>query len=138
MLSEFRAFLLRGNVLDLAVAVIIGAAFGAIVTSLTDDLLMPIISAIIGSPDFSSKFVLLGDIPKDYAGALTDYAALKKAGAVMFGYGAFLTKLVNFIIIGFVIFLVVRQAARMMAAPADAGPAEDVLLLREIRDSLKR
>ncbi|QMW22618.1 large conductance mechanosensitive channel protein MscL [Sandaracinobacteroides saxicola] len=141
MLQEFKAFVLRGNVLDLAVAVIIGAAFGAIVASLTDDLLMPLLAAMIGSPDFSSNFVLLGPIPDGYQGSLTDYAALKKAGAVMFGYGAFITKIVSFLIIAFAIFMIVRQANKMMPKPAEAppaGPSEEVLLLRDIRDSLRK
>jgi large conductance mechanosensitive channel len=85
MLKEFRDFIARGNVLDLAVAVIIGAAFGTIATSLTQDIIMPIVGAIFGGLDFSSHFVLLGPIPPDYAGSPTDYAALKKAGVAVFG-----------------------------------------------------
>jgi len=142
MFAEFRAFIARGNVLDLAVAVVIGGAFGKIVTSLTEDLLMPVISALTGNPDFSNLFIRLGPLPAGYAGAPDDYAALKEAGVAMLGYGAFLTALVNFLIIAFALFLVVRQAnklaERLAAAPPPAPETpEDVLLLREIRDSLK-
>ena len=142
MLAEFRAFIMKGNVLDLAVAVIIGAAFGAIVSSLTDDLIMPLIGAVTGGLDFSSKFVALGPIPATYTGSLTDYAALKKAGVPLFGYGKFLTTVLNFLIVGFVIFLAVRQANRMMAKPAPeaapAGPTPSEALLAEIRDEFGR
>ena len=140
MLNEFKAFIARGNVLDLAVAVIIGGAFGTIVTSLTDDVIMPVISAIFGGVDFTSHFIQLGATPADYAGAPGDYAALKAAGVPMLGWGAFLTALVNFLILAFVIFLLVRQAGKIMKKPdeAPAGPGEEVLLLREIRDSLKK
>lgn len=140
MFAEFKAFIARGNVLDLAVAVIIGAAFGKIVTSLTDDLIMPVIGAITGGVDFSSHFVLLGPLPTGYSGSPTDYATLKKAGAALFGYGEFLTALINFVIIAFVIFLLVRAANRMVrrAEPAAAGPTPSETLLAEIRDELKR
>ena len=138
MLSEFKAFIARGNVLDLAVGVIIGAAFGEIVSSLTDDVLMPLISTLTGGIDFSQKFVVLGAIPADYKGEMT-YAALKAAGVAMLGYGAFVTAIINFVILAFVIFLIVRQANRMMPPPpaAPAGPSE-VELLAEIRDALKK
>ena len=138
MIQEFKDFISRGNVLDLAVAVIIGAAFGKIVTSLTEDLVMPLIGAIFGNVDFSSKFVLLGDIPANYAGSVTDYAALKAAGVPLFGYGAFITAIINFVIIAFAIFLVVK-AANKVQKPAEAptGPTE-VELLTEIRDALKK
>lgn len=139
MFKEFGDFVKRGNVLDLAVAVIIGAAFGKIVTSLTDDLLMPVIGRIFGGLDFSGYFMLLGPVPGDYTGSLTDYAALKKAGAPLLGYGEFVTQAVNFLIVAFIIFLIVRAVNRAMpkveAAPA-AEPA-DITLLREIRDELK-
>jgi large conductance mechanosensitive channel len=137
-MSGFRAFLARGNVLDLAVAVIIGAAFGAIVTSLTDDLIMPIIGAIFGGLDFSSYFVLLGPVPAGFKGPMS-YAALKAAGVPMLGYGAFLTAAVNFLILAFIIYQLIRLATRLIpkADEAPAGPAEEVLLLREIRDSLR-
>jgi large conductance mechanosensitive channel len=131
---------MRGNVLDLAVAVIIGASFGTIVTSMTDDLLMPIIGLITGGLDFSSKFILLGDVPETYKGSMSDYAALKAAGVPLFGYGKFLTAILNFLIIAFVIFQIVR-AANKVAKKADeappAGPTPSEALLAEIRDELK-
>jgi len=139
MVREFRDFIARGNVLDLAVAVIIGAAFGTIATSLTQDIIMPVVGAIFGGLDFSSHFIVLGQIPPDYAGSVTDYAALKKAGIPVFGWGQFLTVVINFLILAFIIFLLVRSANRMMrkADDAPAGPTE-VDLLTEIRDELKR
>jgi large conductance mechanosensitive channel len=137
MLREFRAFIARGNVLDLAVAVIIGAAFAAIVTSLTDDVIMPLLGAAAGGLDFSSYFVVLGDIPASYTGSPTDYAALKKAGVPLLGYGAFVTAVIKFLILAFVIFLLVRAANRALGRrDEEAGPTEEVLLLREIRDLL--
>jgi large conductance mechanosensitive channel len=140
MLTEFRAFVMRGNVLDLAVAVIIGAAFGKIVSSLTDDIIMPVIGAMFGGFDFSSYFLRLGPVPDGYAGSLADYAALKAAGVPLLGYGQFATIVVNFLILMFIIFMLVRAANRMMtkAAEAPAAPAEDVVLLREIRDELRK
>jgi large conductance mechanosensitive channel len=139
-MAGFREFLARGNVLDLAVAVIIGTAFGTIVTSLTDDVIMPVIGAIFGGLDFSSYFVRLGPIPADYAGDPANYAALKAAGVPMFGYGQFITALVNFLILAFIIYQLVRVATRLRArADAEpAGPSEEVEVLREIRDELKR
>jgi large conductance mechanosensitive channel len=138
MWQDFRAFIAKGNVMDLAVAVIIGAAFGAIVTSLTGDIIMPIVGAIFGGADFSNHFILLS-APAGYTGSLTDYAALKEAGAAMIGYGAFLTAVINFLILAFVIFLLVRWANRIMkkAEEAPAGPSE-VDLLTEIRDELRK
>lgn len=135
MLKEFRDFIARGNVLDLAVAVIIGAAFATITASLTDDIIMPIIGAIFGGLDFSSYFTLLGPIPPDYAGPTTDYAALKKAGVAVLGWGQFVTVLINFLILAFIIVLLVRSANRMMRRKEE--PTE-VDLLTEIRDELKR
>jgi large conductance mechanosensitive channel len=138
MLKEFKTFVMRGNVLDLAVAVIIGAAFGKIVTSLTDDVLMPIIGRIFGGLDFSSYFVTLGPVPAALAGS-TDYAALKKAGVPLFGYGAFITAAVNFLIIAFIVFMIIRAVNRMVPkaeVPQVAEPA-DITLLREIRDELQ-
>ncbi len=139
MLKEFRDFINRGNVLDLAVAVIIGAAFGSIVTSLTEDLIMPIIGAIFGGLDFSNYFVRIGPIPDGFQGNPTSYEALKEAGVAMLGYGSFVTALINFLIIGFVIFLLVRQANKLIQKQEDkpTGPSE-VDLLTEIRDELKR
>lgn len=141
MFKEFKTFIMRGNVLDLAVAVIIGAAFSKIVTSLTDDVLMPIIGKIFGGLDFSSYFIAMGPIPEALAGS-TDYAALKKAGVPLFGYGAFITAAVNFVIVAFIIFLLVRAVNKLMPKPeaAPATPAAepaDITLLREIRDELK-
>ncbi|QJQ32727.1 large conductance mechanosensitive channel protein MscL [Sphingomonas lacunae] len=140
MLSEFKAFVLRGNVLDLAVGVIIGAAFGTIVKSLTDDLIMPLVSWVFGGVDFASKFIILGAVPADYQGSLTDYAALKEAGVAMLGYGAFVTAIVNFLILAFVIFLLVRWANKLLSKPAEEAPAgpSEVELLAEIRDELRK
>ena len=138
MLQEFRDFIARGNVLDLAVAVIIGAAFATITASLTDDIIMPIVGKIFGGLDFSSYFTLLGPIPADYAGSPTDYAALKKAGVPVLGWGQFITVLINFLILAFIIFLIIRSANKMMKKQdAPAGPSE-VDLLTEIRDELKK
>ena len=139
MLREFRDFISRGNVLDLAVAVIIGAAFATITASLTDDIIMPIVGAAFGGLDFANHFVVLGPVPDDYAGSLASYADLKKAGVAVLGWGQFVTVLINFLILAFVIFLLVRLANRMTRKPADApaGPSE-VELLTEIRDELKR
>ncbi|HEU4959251.1 MAG TPA: large conductance mechanosensitive channel protein MscL [Sphingomonas sp.] len=139
MLKEFKAFIARGNVLDLAVAVIIGAAFGKIVTSLTDDIIMPIVGKIFGGLDFSSYFVKMGPVPANYAGSMSDYAALKKAGVPLLGYGEFITQAVDFVILAFIIFLLVRLAARVMPRKEEAPAADpaDVVLLREIRDELR-
>jgi large conductance mechanosensitive channel len=144
MFKEFRDFIARGNVMDLAVAVIIGAAFGKIVTSLTDDVIMPLIGKATGGLDFSSYFYRLGPIPGDYKGSLTSYADLKKAGVPLVGYGQFATQVVDFVIVAFVIFLLVRglnRAANAIerekpVAPTPADSAE-VVLLREIRDELR-
>lgn len=138
MLQEFRAFIARGNVLDLAVAVIIGAAFAKITTSLTEDVIMPIVGRIFGGLDFSSYFALLGPVPEGYHGSMNDYAALKAAGAPVLGWGAFVTQAINFLILAFIIFLLVRAANRAMRrdVPED-GPTE-VALLAEIRDELKK
>ena len=140
MLGEFRDFVARGNVMDLAVAVIIGAAFATITTSLTEDIVMPLVGAIFGGLDFSTYFVLLGPIPEGYAGSPSDYAALKEAGALMLGWGQFVTVLINFLILAFVIFLLVRWANRLRARREEAPAAdpEEILLLREIRDSLRK
>ncbi len=136
MLSEFKAFVMRGNVLDLAVGVIIGAGFGKIVSSLTDDVIMPVISAVTGGIDFTNKFIVLGDAAgKD----VSTLAKAKEAGVAVLGYGSFITAIINFLILAFVIFLIVRQANKMMPPPAEApaGPSE-VDLLTEIRDALKK
>ncbi len=139
MLSEFKAFIARGNVLDLAVAVIIGAAFATITKSLTDDLIMPIVGAIFGGLDFASYFTVLGTIPEGFQGSPASYADLKAAGIPVLGWGSFVTVLINFLILAFVIFLIIRSATKMMkkAEDAPAGPSE-VELLAEIRDELRK
>ena len=143
LLTEFKAFISRGNVLDLAVGVIIGAAFGKIVTSLTEVLIMPVVGLITGGINFSNKFLILGAIPETYKGSLADYAALKAAGVALFGYGAFLTNVINFLLMAFVIFLLVHFAAKLMAKSEQAAPPapppgpSEVDLLTEIRDALK-
>ncbi|MET1112664.1 MAG: large conductance mechanosensitive channel protein MscL [Allosphingosinicella sp.] len=138
-MAGFREFIAQGNVLGLAVAVIIGAAFAAIVTSLTDDIIMPVIGWLFGGLDFSSYFVRLGPIPEGYAGDPNNYAALKAAGVPMIGYGQFATAVVAFLILAFVIYQLVKAAARLDRAPeaAPEGPSEELLVLREIRDTLK-
>ncbi|UYH53880.1 large conductance mechanosensitive channel protein MscL [Qipengyuania sp. SS22] len=142
MLKDFKDFIAKGNVVDLAVAVIIAGAFGTIVASLTDEVIMPVVGALFGGADFSSYFILL-TTPEGYEGSLTDYAALKEAGAAMIGYGAFITAIINFVILAFIIFLLVRYAKKIMAeaeekeAAAPAGPTE-IELLTEIRDALKK
>ena len=139
MFSEFKAFIARGNVLDLAVAVIIGAAFATITASLTGDIIMPIVGAIFGGLDFANHFILLGPLPDGFAGDPNSYADLKKAGVAMLGWGQFVTVLINFLILAFVIFVLVRYANRMMRRGEDApaGPSE-VELLTEIRDELRK
>ena len=135
MMSEFKEFIAKGNVLDLAVGVIIGAAFGKIVTSLTEDLIMPVVGKVFGGLDFSSKYMVLsGDVAPG-----TPLDAARKAGANVLAYGSFVTAVINFLIMAFVIFQIVRAANRAMppAPAAPAGPSE-VDLLTEIRDSLKK
>lgn len=137
MLNEFKAFIARGNVLDLAVGVIIGAAFGKIVTSMTDDLIMPLISlATGGGVDFSSKYIVLGGAEKVTAGM--SLVAAKAAGANVFAYGSFITALINFIILAFVIFMIIRQANKVLPPPPAATGPTDVDLLTEIRDELRK
>ncbi len=137
MLRDFREFIAKGNVIDLAVAVIIGGAFGKIVTSLTDEIIMPVIGAIFGGIDFSNHFVLLS-VPEGYTGSLGDYAALKQAGAAMIGYGAFLSAVINFLILAFIIFLLVKAANKAMRQQEKpVGPTE-IELLAEIRDELRK
>jgi large conductance mechanosensitive channel len=138
MLKDFRDFIARGNVLDLAVAVIIGAAFATITASLTDDIIMPIVGAAFGGLDFSNHFIVLGPVPNGYAGSLANYAELRKAGVAVLGWGQFMTVLINFLILAFIIFLIVRWATRLMRRGADApaGPSE-IELLAEIRDALR-
>ena len=138
--SEFKDFAMKGNVVDLAVGVIIGAAFGKIVDSIVKDLIMPVAGKLLGGLDFSNYFILLSNPPADYKGAM-NYADLTKAGLPVFAYGNFITIAINFIILAFIIFMMVKQVNKMKkeAPPAaPAAPAEDVLLLREIRDALRR
>ena len=140
--SEFKDFAMKGNVVDLAVGVIIGAAFGKIVDSLVKDLIMPVVGKIFGGLDFSNYFILLSSPAADYKGAMT-YADLSKAGVPLFAYGNFITILINFIILALVIFWMIKRfnavRAKLDATPAAPAPTpEDVLLLREIRDSLKK
>ena len=139
VLKEFREFAVKGNVIDLAVGVIIGAAFGKIVDSLVADIIMPVVGRVIGRIDFSSLYIVLGAIP---AGVGNNLLELKKAGVPVLAYGNFLTIAVNFIILAFVIFLMVKQVNRLRkteeAMPVENVPAEDITLLREIRDSLKQ
>ncbi len=136
--SEFKEFASKGNVVDLAVGVIIGAAFAKIVDSLVKDLIMPTVGRILGRLDFSNYFVVLAPPPPNYAGPMT-YEALTKAGVPLFAYGNFITVLINFIILAFIIFVMVKQINRLRrTVPAVTATPEDVVLLREIRDSLKR
>ena len=142
MLQEFKEFAVKGNVIDLAVGVIIGAAFGKIVDSVVSDLIMPVIGAVIGKLDFSSLYVVLGQIPEGIPNTLAD---LKKAGVPVLAYGNFITIAVNFVILAFIIFLMVKQINRLKRqepapapAPAPEVTPEDTLLLRQIRDQLAR
>jgi large conductance mechanosensitive channel len=140
MMQEFRDFAVKGNVIDLAVGVIIGGAFGKIVGSLVDDVIMPIVGSVFGKLDFSNLFITLGDVPQGTAKTL---AAMKEAGVPVLAYGNFITVAINFIILAFIIFMMVKQINRLKreeeAAPAaPEAPPEDVLLLREIRDSLRK
>ena len=132
MITEFREFAMRGNVIDLAVGVVIGAAFGKIVTALVDKVIMPPLGLLIGGVDFSKLGIVLKQASLDAAG--------KEVPAVVLAYGEFINALVQFVIVAFAIFLVVKAINRMHKKPeeAPAAPGEDVLLLREIRDSLKK
>jgi large conductance mechanosensitive channel len=135
VLSEFKAFALKGNVMDLAVGVIIGAAFGKIVDSLVNDVLMPLLGKVFGVVDFSDLYIKLGPTPSDI---VDNYETLKKAGVSLLAYGHFLTIVVNFILLAFVVFLMVKQMNKLKGElPAPSTP-EDIALLREIRDSLNR
>ncbi|WP_336969955.1 large conductance mechanosensitive channel protein MscL [Sphingobium aromaticiconvertens] len=140
IINEFKAFIARGNVFDLAVGVIIGGAFATITKSLTDDLIMPVVGFLFGGADFSGYFLRLGDIPAGFKGNPASYADLKGAGVAMLGWGEFLTVLVNFIILAFIIFLMVKLVNRILVKQEEeAAPTpEEVTLLREIRDSLKK
>jgi large conductance mechanosensitive channel len=139
MLKEFKAFAMRGNVVDMAVGIIIGAAFGSIVKSLVDDVIMPPIGLLLGNVDFSNLFVVLKEGAT--AAPYTSVAAAKAAGAVTLNYGLFVNAVVSFTIVAFAVFLLIRTINRLKTeepAPAPAATPEDVLLLREIRDSLKK
>ncbi|MDP3519327.1 MAG: large conductance mechanosensitive channel protein MscL [Hydrogenophaga sp.] len=140
VMQEFKAFAVKGNVIDLAVGVIIGGAFGKIVDSLVTDIIMPLVGMVFGKLDFSNMFVALGTVP---AGTAPTLAAVKAAGVPVLAYGNFITIALNFLILAFIIFMMVKQINRMKAeeAAAPAAPAptpEDVVLLREIRDALKK
>ncbi|MFP5381949.1 MAG: large conductance mechanosensitive channel protein MscL [Gammaproteobacteria bacterium] len=137
-MSEFKEFAVKGNAMDLAVGVIIGAAFGKIVDSIVKDLIMPIIGAVFGGFDFSNLFIALGTVPEGVAMTLD---SLREANVPVFAYGSFLTILLNFVILAFIVFMLVKQVNRLKkeAPPAPpAAPPEDIVLLREIRDSLKK
>ena len=141
LLQEFKAFAIKGNVIDLAVGVIIGAAFSSIVNSVVKDLIMPIIGFAAGGLDFSQKFLRLGTIPDTFHGDPASYHALQEAGVAVFGYGNFITVLINFFILAFIIFLMVKSVNKLrQPAPGKAAPvipSEEILLLREIRDALQ-
>ena len=142
MIQEFKSFALKGNVTDLAVGVIIGGAFSTIVNSIVKDLIMPVVGLVTGGLDFSNMFIRLGEIPATFKGNPGSYKDLQTAGVAVFGYGSFITVLINFIILAFIIFLMVKFINKLRraddAAPAEPAPTpEEVLLLREIRDSLK-
>ena len=136
-MKEFREFAIKGNVVDLAVGVIIGAAFGKLVDSVVKDLIMPVVSRVFGGLDFSNWFIMLGAPPPGYSGPMT-YEALTKAGVPLLAYGNFITVALNFIILAFIIFLMVKQINRLRDASPPPAPPENVLLLREIRDALKK
>ena len=132
--SEFKEFAMKGNVVDLAVGVIIGGAFGQIVDSVVGDLIMPLVGKLLGGLDFSNYFIALS------GQTATNLVDAKKAGAV-FAYGSFITVAINFMILAFIIFVMVKQINRLKSQtppPAPAAPPEDITLLREIRDALKR
>lgn len=140
IVQEFREFAVKGNVVDLAVGVIIGGAFGKIVDSAVGDLIMPLVGRVVGGLDFSNYFIALKDVPPGVAMTL---AEVKKAGIPVFAYGNFISILLNFLILAFIIFVMVKQINRLRretpAAPVEPPPTpEDVLLLREIRDSLRK
>ena len=137
MISEFRNFIARGNVLDLAVAVIVGAAFATIVASLTDDIIMPLIGAVFGGLDFANYFTLLAPLPDGFRGNPASYADVKTSGAAVIGWGQFISVLINFLILAFVIFLLVRYANRITQRGQDVAAPTEAELLTEIRDELR-
>ena len=140
LLREFRDFAIKGNVVDLAVAVVIGGAFGKIVDSVVSDLIMPVVGLVFGKLDFSNLFIVLGSVPE---GTPYTLEAIRKAGVPVLAYGNFITVAVNFVILAFIIFVMVKQINRLkretpVEPPAPPATPEDIQLLREIRDSLKR
>ncbi|MDR5170668.1 large conductance mechanosensitive channel protein MscL [Methylobacillus sp. Pita2] len=139
MFKEFKAFAMRGNVVDMAVGIIIGAAFGSIVKSLVDDVIMPPIGLLLGNVDFSNLFIVLKD-GAEVASPYASVAAAHAAGAVTLNYGLFINAVVSFLIVAFAVFLLIRAINKLKTAevPEPAATPEDVLLLREIRDSLKK
>ena len=143
MIKEFKEFIMKGNVMDMAVGIIIGVAFGGIITSLVNDVIMPPIGLLLGGVDFSGLFILLKD-GTTAAGPYADLAAAKAAGAVTLNYGVFFNTIVNFLIVAFAIFIMVKGVNKMKRQapppppPAPAEPAEEILLLRQIRDSLNK
>jgi large conductance mechanosensitive channel len=139
MVKEFKDFALKGNVMDLAVGVIIGGAFSTIVNSIVKDLIMPVVGLAAGGLDFSNKFLRLGTLPATFKGNPDSYKDLQTAGVAVFGYGSFITVLINFVILAFIIFMMVKfiNNLRKPHDQVPPAPAEDVLLLREIRDALK-
>ena len=138
--KEFREFAVKGNVIDLAVGVIIGGAFGKIVDSVVSDLIMPVVGLVFGKLDFSNLFIVLGSVPE---GTPYTLEAIRKAGVPVLAYGNFITIAVNFVILAFIIFVMVKQINRLkretpVEPPAPPATPEDIQLLREIRDALKR
>ena len=124
--KEFKKFIARGNVIDLAVGVVIGAAFGKITTSLAEGIIMPLVGWLFGDIDFSNKFIRLSEIPEGYEGSLSNYAELKEAGVQMIGYGDLITQVINFLLIAFAVFMLVRAANRAMDEMQElAGQTED-------------
>jgi large conductance mechanosensitive channel len=135
MMQEFKEFAVKGNVIDLAVGVIIGGAFGKIVTSLVEDVIMPVVGAIFGNFDFTNLYIALGKVP---VGTAPTLAALKEAGVPTLAYGNFITVAINFTMLAFIIFVMVKQVNRLKRQVRPAATPEDVVLLREIRDSLRK
>ncbi|HTI16456.1 MAG TPA: large conductance mechanosensitive channel protein MscL [Trinickia sp.] len=143
IIKEFKEFAVKGNVMDLAIGVIIGGAFSTIVNSIVKDLIMPIVGVVTGGLDFSNQFVRLGHLPASFKGNPDSYKDLQTAGVAVFGYGSFITVVINFLILAVIVFAMVKFINTLRSAERDAAVAppptpEDTLLLREIRDSLKR
>ncbi|HTH62720.1 MAG TPA: large conductance mechanosensitive channel protein MscL [Paraburkholderia sp.] len=146
LLEEFRQFAVKGNVMDLAVGVIIGGAFSGIVNSVVKDLITPVVGVATGGLDFSNRFIRIGHVPPSFHGNPDSYKDLQAAGVAVFGYGSFFTVVLNFLILAFIVFMIVKGINKLRemeakkqddpAAPPPAPP-EDVQLLREIRDELK-